>query len=149
MDELRRAGVLSGEIRGHVDAISELKVARVAAMRAAVDAGASYTDLAREMGVTLARVVTILGPQQPGRGPVKGGKPAKKKVSGGKATEPAKVKGPKPEVHRHHYVNEAWNHARGAYLVRQRCECGDVRVVPSPNIPRELKGDPDSSVVAA
>lgn len=149
MDELRRARDLSESIEGHTRAIAGLKREREVAMRAAVDAGATYTDLARELGLSLGRVVQILGAQQPGRGPVKGAKPAKTRVSGAKAPEPVQVNGAKP-VHRHHYVAEGWNHTRGAYLVRQRCECGDVRVVPSPNIPQAVKGtDPDGSIVAA
>lgn len=148
MDALRRAVEATRDIDRYVEAISNLRESRLEALRAAVAEGATYKEVAAATGLSLGRVVQILGAQDPGRGPVKGRKPRKRPVEAAKAA-PAAVKGPKPEAHRHHYVNVAWNHTRGAYLVRQRCECGDERVIPSPNIPKELTGEPDPSVRAA
>lgn len=148
MRALDRAAEDTRHIEEWTTAIAERKEVRLRAMREAVDEGATYKEIAAACGLSLGRVVQILGAQQPGRGPMKGGKPRKATVSGGKAT-PTAVKGPKPESHRHHYVNEGWNHTRGAYLLRQRCECGESRVIPATSIPKELKGGPDSSIVAA
>lgn len=149
MDALRRAAEDTRHIDDWTRAIAERKDARKASMLQAEAEGATRKEIAAATGLSLGRVVQIMGALEPGRGGVKGGKPRKKAVEGGKAAAPKTVKGPKPEPHRHHYANTAWNHTRGAYLVRQRCECGDERVIPAPSIPKDLTGDPDPSVRAA
>lgn len=152
MTALDRAKLVTKDLELYSRQIKEASALRVTLMRQAEAAGATRTEIAKATGLTKGRVVQILGANEPGRGGVKGGKPRKSVVEGAKPAEVTlneAVKGPKPEVHRHHFDNVAWNHTRGAYLVRQRCSCGDERVIPSPNIPKDLKGEPDPSVVAA
>lgn len=156
MDGLSRARQATAEIERYGEAIRRLRQGRQEALREAVAAGATRVEIARALGITLGRVNQLLGSQYARGGGVSGGEP----VAGGrpgavKGAKPARgvpkreVKAPEPEPHRHRYVSEAWNHTRGAYLVRQRCECGDTRVVPAPSIPKDLTGGPDHTIVAA
>lgn len=156
MDGLTRAKNLTVDIDRYVEAIQELRDSRQQALGEAVAAGVTRSEIARELGISLGRVNQLLGSQYSRGSGVKGGKaPGGRRKSAVKGGQPAsgtpreEVKPPEPVPHRHRYVSEAWNHTRGAYLVRQRCECGDTRVVPAPNIPRELKGGPDGTIVAA
>ena len=154
MRALDRARVDTEHIDSWTRAILERKEARLEAMREAVAEGATYSEIAKACGLTLARVNQILGSQggAGGRSRVKGAT-AQREVSApmGESIPVAKVKGPKPEpeVHRHHYDTIGWNHTRGAYLLQQRCECGDIRVVPANRLPKELKMPADPSIRAA
>lgn len=120
---------------------NEVSMYRSWDMAALRQAGVSREALAEAAGLTPARVTQILN---------RIGEPKGRKVPRREPAEPKKRprKAPAPEPHRHHFVSEAWNHTRGAYLVRQRCECGETRVIPSPSIPKELRGGPDVSIVA-
>lgn len=149
MDALDRARVATSDIGRYVEAIEDLKGVRLNALREAEAAGVSRREMARALGVSLPRLTQLLGAQYVRGSAVKGGEGSRGGVKSGKPRPAKKVKAPEPEVHRHRYVSEAWNHTRGAYLVRQRCSCGDTRVVPAPTIPKELKGGPDETIVAA
>jgi hypothetical protein len=149
MRALDRARADTEHIDSWTRAIVERKEARLEAMREAVAEGATYSEIAKACGLSLARVNQILGSQggAGGRSRVKGAT-AQREVSA-PTGESIKVKGPKPEGHRHHYDTIGWNHTRGAYLLQQRCECGDVRVVPANRLPKELKMPADPSIRAA
>lgn len=155
MKALDRARLVTADLELYRKQIEEASGLRVSLMRQAEAQGATRTEIAKATGLTKGRVVQILGANEPGRGGrpgVEGGKPRTKAVKAPKPAEPVPdtpVQGPKPEAHRHHYANVAWNHTRGAYLVRQRCDCGDERVIPAPNIPKDLTGEPDPTVRAA
>lgn len=149
MDALDRARLATADIGRYVEAIEDLKGVRLGALREAAAAGASRTEMARALGVTLPRVNQLLGSQYARGEVVKGGEGSRRPVKAGKSRPKTAVKAPEPEPHRHRYVSEAWNHVRGGYLLRQRCSCGDTRVVPAPTIPKDLKGGPDETIVAA
>lgn len=148
---MERAREASKEIEESTARIKALRQVRIDAMAEAVADGYSYADLARELGISLARVNQLLGGQyvRPTRGGV--GTPSKG-VKGAKAPRGGaskQVKPRKPEEHRHRYDSVGWNHRRGGYLVAQRCECGDARVIPAGHLPAQLRDvAPDTRISA-
>lgn len=149
MDPLDRARLATADMERYSQAIVDLRQVRMTALQEALEQGATRVEIARRLEISLARVNQLLGRQYERGSGVKAAKPAVKGAEPAKKAPRRPLKGPEPEGHRHRYVSDGWNHTRGAYLVRQRCECGDTRVVPAPSIPKELKGGPDSSIVAA
>lgn len=128
-------------LRQRVDEISRLRTDDIVALR---NLGVTREVIAEAAGLTPARVTQLLGRVG------ESNRPRAPKVYVPVAKKPKKVqKVAKVEPHRHHYVAIAWNHARGNYLVRQRCECGDLRVIPMAVLPAEMKAKyADRSVVA-
>jgi hypothetical protein len=131
-------------LRVKIDEISKLRTEDIVELR---NLGVTREVIADAAGLTPARVTQILGRVG------ESNRPRAPKVYvpvAKKAPKPAKARKPlPPEPHRHHYVPIAWNHSRGNYMVRQRCDCGDVRVIPAASLPPAMKQKyPDASVVA-
>jgi hypothetical protein len=116
--------------------IEEISTGRTQDMVLLRDLGVTREVIAAAAGVTPARVTQILGRVG------ESNRPRAPKVYvhvDKKAKQASRPRVPlRPEPHRHHYVSIAWNHARGNFLVRQKCECGDVRVIAVASLPKEL-----------
>jgi hypothetical protein len=130
---------------------SEISAGRTQDMVLLRRSGVSREVIAEAAGLTPARVTQLLG--RVGESRRQSSRPiviATVEPQRERPVNPVKVvPGPALDPHRHHYVSVAWNHMRGGYLVRQKCECGLVRVIPVTSIPKELAGRyADTSVVA-
>jgi hypothetical protein len=128
-------------LRQRVDEISRLRTDDIVALR---NLGVTREVIADAAGLTPARVTQLLGRVG------EANRPRAPKVYVQVAKKPKQAARVIPaEPHRHHFVAIAWNHARGNYLVRQRCECGELRVIPMAALPAEMKSKyADRSVVA-
>lgn len=132
-------------LREEIDEISASRTKDIVLLR---DLGVTRETIADAAGVSPARVTQLLGRVGESNRP----RPAKVYVPVATGTAKAVKKVRKvlvAEAHRHHYVPIAWNHARGNFLVRQKCECGQLRVIPMVTLPKELTHQyADTSVTA-